>query len=152
VEDILQWAKRISTETSHWQDFVTNHISQLFHPNIILIQTVNFPEICDLHMFTDSLLHPINLRDAGGNNHAVIDMHKDDCDIRSRYLEENTLVHVTVQKSEVINQDFTQMLVPLTYRLLESIQHLPQVADLEGMSRINKTRRLMHVNDLSASC
>jgi hypothetical protein len=98
-------------------------------------------------MFTDSLLHPIDLCDAGSNNCAVINMYKNDCNIRSGYFEKNTLVHVTAQKSKVINQDFTQTLVPSTSGLLESIQHLPQMADAEGMSGINKTGRLMHVND-----
>jgi hypothetical protein len=102
---------------------------------------VNFPEIRDLHMFTDSLLHPIDLRDAGGDNRAVIDVYKNDCNVRSGYFEKNALVHVTARKSEVINQDFAQTLVPLTSRLLESIQRLPQTADVEGMSGINKTRR-----------
>jgi hypothetical protein len=62
-------------------------------------------------------------------------------------LKKNTLVHITAGKSEVINQDFAQTLVPLTSGLLESIQCLPQVADSEGMNRVNKTRRLTHVYD-----
>jgi len=74
---------------------------------------VEFTEVGDLHMLPYVALEFINLLQGCSSNGAIIDMHDNDDKLTGRPSSEvDSLVNRALRKTQLVNEDLHQMLVP----------------------------------------
>ena len=105
-------------------------------------------QISDLDMLPDVTLKLINFIQGLGSDGTIVNMDNDNNELTRRPASEvNSLVDRTLGKTQLVNKDLHQSLVPVASTLLQTVQGLSKVTDLVGIVSQFKTRWLPHVND-----
>ena len=111
-------------------------------------QPVELAQISDLDVLPDVALKLINFIQGLGSDGAIVNMDNVNDELTGHPASEvNGLVNRTLGKTQLINKDHHQSLVPVASTLLQTVQGLSKVTDLVGIVSQFKTRWLPHVDD-----
>ena len=97
-------------------------------------QPVELAQISDLDMLPDVTLKLINFIQGLGSDGTIVNMDNDNNELTRHPLSEiNGLVDRTLGKTQLVNKDLHQSLVPAVSTLLQTVQGLSKATDLVGM-------------------
>ena len=97
-------------------------------------QPVELAQIGDLNMLPDVALKLINFIQGLGSDGAIVNMDNDNNELTGCPASEvNGLVDRTLGKTQLVNKDLYQPLVPTAPTLLQTVQGLLETTDLVGV-------------------
>ena len=103
-------------------------------------------QIGDLNVLPDVALKLINFIQGLGSDGAIINMDNNNNELTGCPASEvNGLVDRTLGKTQLVNKDLYQPLVPTAPTLLQTIQGLSETTDLVGVINRFEARGLVHV-------